>query len=516
MEAENIIHNDDDELEQVVPPMEEIPEEMPALNPEPAPETEDCDVDAMPASEEHPDEEAEIARRSIRGKRIFRGAMRFYCFLYGGILAVLILLCCLMMPVRTWLTQYENAQPHHTAEAIYELLFAEPDWALLYDMAEVEGTDYEGRSAYVTYMEHKVGSQKLTYTQVAGNTSGMKRYSIRLGTEEVAAFTMQSYDDGVSTFPLWRLGDVEVFFTREESVTITKMPGYTVYINGVPLDESHTILYVNTLAENYLSEELDGYHYVQQKIDGLLIHPDVVVVDKNNNPLTLTQDPVTGIYSTEIPNTPEMSPEEYDIILAAAQAELQFAIRDISAAKLRQYFETGSPAYNAINDADPVLKQYQSYRFLGDATVIQDFYRYSDTVFSVRVKVSMEVTVKSNKTETVTVDTTYIFTQNNAGKYMVTESMDVDLQQIITSVLLNYECDGELLGSSIVDINDSSPAAPKLADREDSVFQGWGRLESDGNLTLILELQHNGLFQVAQGQVLAPMTLYPVYGAAGE
>ncbi|MBE6975273.1 MAG: hypothetical protein E7436_07265 [Ruminococcaceae bacterium] len=443
--------------------------------------------------------------------RIPRRILRYYTVFFGLVLGLMILALCLMTPLRMLLEQYESAQPDRAAENIYELLFEDPDWELLYDMAKLKGTDFEGRSTFAEYMERKVGDGKLRYVEVSDGTSDGKRYSVRLGKEEIAVFTTYAYDDGVSSFPLWTLDEIEVYCERTHSVTVNKMPGYTVYINGVPLDEDYTVLYVETLAENYLAGDLDGYHYVQQYIDGLLMEPDVVVVDENNDSLPLYRNPVTGIYSTEIPTSPAMTEEERQLVLRAAEAELQFSVRKMSASELRQFFETNSPAYIELNDQDPVVEKCVSYRFIEDTATVTDFYRYSPDTFSAKVFAEMQVGVSNGDKQVISIELTYMFTKNNAGKYMATERIFADLQQEITSVLVHYECDGEVLGSFVTDVADTTPAAPMLQDRPDGEFLGWGRLEADGSLKLIMTPFSETDFRMVEGEVLTFGTLYPVY-----
>ena len=474
---------DNEDLEQVTPAEAPVPEEY-------------TDVEEVPAKKPF----------------ITRGTLRFYSLFLGCVLGLVIILLCLMVPLRMLLTQYETAQPQKTADEIYSLLFADPDWALLYDMAKIEGTTFEGRSAFVTYMENKVGDRELKCMEVPNGLSKDKRYSLRLGREEIASFTTYAYDDGVSTFPLWTLGTVELYFSRNESVTITKMPGYTVYINGVPLDDSYTVLYVETMAENYLPGELDGYHYVQQRVEGLLNQPDVVVVDENNKPLTLTQDPVTGVYSTEIPTSPTMTAEELQMILAAAQAELRFSVKKLSAAELRQYFDTNSSAYMTLNSKPALIDKCQSCEFLAETAVVKDFYRYDSSTFSARVRAEMNVVLPNGETQLISLDTTYIFCENNAGKYMVTDSVDANLPEVITSVLVEYVVDGEVIGSFVTDVNSSNPPAPMPEVQTGGAFLGWGKMNSDGSMTLVLEAISDVQFQVVPGQTLTYGKLYPVYG----
>lgn len=360
-----------------------------------------------------------------------RGALTFIIATAAVALALIILVVCAMTPLNTWLEQYETAQPKHAAEEVYDLLFAQPDWALLYDMAGVEATEYEGRSEYVTFMSAKVGTQALTYQEIPAGNITDHRYSVRLGDEEVARFTLKAVDDGVSTFPRWTLGTVEVFFTRNEQVTINIMPGCSVYINGVRLDDSHTTLRVSTVAEEYLPEGVHGYRYNQMTLTGLLIQPTIMVLDERNNPMTVTRDPVTGIYTVPITISDAISQEAADLALAAAQDDALFSIRAISLSQLRQHFSTGASVYNEIVNSEPLVGSFESYEFDEAVTSVEGYYSYTDRIFSVQVFLRLNVTGKDGTVTTIETSYSYIFTANNAGKFMVTQRIDGDLQQII-------------------------------------------------------------------------------------
>ena len=71
-----------------------------------------------------------------------------------------------------WLTVYEASQPDTRSQEIFDEIFANPDWGKIYDMAGLEGTQFEGKDAYVTYMQAKVGDSELTYSKTSAGLSG--------------------------------------------------------------------------------------------------------------------------------------------------------------------------------------------------------------------------------------------------------------------------------------------------------------------------------------------------------
>ena len=47
------------------------------------------------------------------------------------------------------LVDFQKAQPGPQSEAVFEELFQEPDWGLLYDFAQIPATKFDGREEYI-------------------------------------------------------------------------------------------------------------------------------------------------------------------------------------------------------------------------------------------------------------------------------------------------------------------------------------------------------------------------------
>lgn len=504
MENENMIPAGESEDTLPIPQPEEAA----------APETEEASAQEAPAEEltpaAKPEEEAEEEDEEdlpARPRIKIRGALLFCAYLFGISLCLLILLLCAMNPLKSYLSQYEDSQPKYVSDAVYDLLFSDPDWDLLYDLAGVESTAFEGKAAYVSYMEAKVAGQELTYVETAAGLSGDRRYILYCGDEKVAAFTITGDS---SQFTNWSLSSVEVYFTRSESITVMKAPEYTVYVNGVALDDSYTTKFVDTLAEDHLPDGLHGYRWDQLQLDGLLVEPDIVVLDAHNTPVPVTYSEETGIYSTEIPTTVKITDEEYTLAVEAAKTQALFDIREINISKLRQVFASNSQAYTDLCDAEPFVSAYKSYEIDEDSITVGDYYRYSDELFSVHVTLKMDVTSKSKKTQTYELDTTYFFSKSNSGAYLVSASTTDDLQTTRTQVRLTYVQDDTQLATEMVYTNSKSLTPPELTVEEGYAVTGWGKLEADGSFTTVLTLNDQGSFSMVESQKLSPMTLYPI------
>ncbi len=443
-------------------------------------------------------------------KRRAFGAVRFYGFLLCTALGVLILLCCLMIPLNNWLKEFEIVQPNDTRDEIFELLFAEPDWALLYDMANIDDTPFEGRDDYVAYMEAKVGNRALQCVEVAAGLSIQRRFSVRLGEEEIAAFTMVPCNGGGDLFDPWTLSNVEVFLNRQETVTVILMPEHTAYINGVPLDDSYITVRAYTVAEEYLPEDLDGYHYEQQQITGLLRQPDVVVLDEYNNPLELTWDADTGYYYAPIVTSQSIEPGCYNMVREAIRAEALFAIRAISISQLRQYFDSGSQAYADIIAAEAMNVHYVSYAFDDMATSISGYYQYRDGLFSVRATVRLNLTDGQGNVTSYDFTSTY-FCRTKGNSYVVTERLDVDLQELVYCVPVTYLFHGTALRTDWVTSQQTQMSAPVVMDYQGKLPVYWAMEDAEGNTIPVLQVHADGSCTLMPGQTLRAMQVFPVF-----
>ena len=490
-------------------PAEPQPVAQAEASPAPAGEIPETEQPQEPETTDIPEVE-DPAESPRQGSRKLRGILIYCSVIFGIALCALILLCCTMNPLRSRLTQYENSQPEHIRDAVYEILFEDPDWDLIYDMAGVESTAYEGKEAFAAYMHSKLGGRELTCTETSAGLSGRRRYLLGCNSETLAAFTLVNERTPDSDFDAWNLESIEVFLTRDETVTVIKPPEYTAYLNGILMDDSCTTITVETPAEAYLQEGLHGYRWEQQQLGGFWVQPEVVILDENNELVPVYYSEETDTYSTDIPNTPEITEDEYNIVVEAAKTNAEFALRKVTISKLREHFDANSEVYTAICDADPFAKSFRSYKFVEDSITVTDFYRYSDSLFSARVTLKMDVTVRWKTVETYELDTTYFFTKSNKDTYLVTSSTEEALQQHITKVRLTYMQNDTVLLSELTDAA-HAPQTPEAIREDGTAAIAWGRLETDGSLTPVLVKNEDGSFVLAEGQTLEPMTLYPIF-----
>lgn len=417
-----------------------------------------------------------------------------------------------------WLTVYEASQPDTRSQEIFDEIFANPDWGKIYDMAGLEDTEFEGKDAYVSYMNAKVGDKKLTYSKTSAGLSGGQKYIIKLGDEKVATFTMQNPITDELEIPQWSLDAVEAgFFTRNEDVTILTQPGRTVTLNGVVLDESYVVKTTSSVVDSYLPDGMRGMRTSTLYAKGFLVAPEVMVIDENGTPVEMEYDENTNTYSEDtLANavTEEISKEEKSVLLDATYAYCRHMI-GAKGANLTKYFDTKSAIYKTIIKNELWFKGYSRYDFT-EATV-SEYHRYTEELFSARVEVTLNVYRNDGSVKAFPISTTFFLEKGKSG-WQVNNMTNVDIHEILTEVRLTWMQDSEVLKSSMVDAASNFLTPPTVTAPDGQVFLGWftESTDSEGNVTLSLVFSptENGKIALADDYVLEPMVLHARFDTA--
>lgn len=441
-----------------------------------------------------------------------RGTKIFYAVYAGAIVAFFIFMACILSPLRDWLVKYEASQPNHKRDQVYQELFANPDWENIYTLAGVEGTRFDNKTTFATYMEQLVGSKELTCLETSAGLSGDKKFIIKLGDQKIAAFTLTGGADKDTEIPEWQLGKVEVFFNGDKSVIVEKLPEQTVYINGVALDDSYTIRSLTTVAENYLPEGVHGFRLTHQKVTGLLTEPEVMVKNADGTSTTLTKDPESGIYKQALP-TQQATEDEKLLALTAVQAYAKYMIRKVDIGEVGKYFDSKSEIYNTIAKSEVGWMQaYASFDF--SEAAYSNYYRYSDTLFSIYVDVTLNVHRTYGTVKEYDLSNTLFFTKGSNGKWLVTEMTNLDVQTTKEQVRLTFVDGDQILSDTMVDADTKKLTLPNMEIPEGKTLS-WVKEEDNGQgevtLTVVFTHPENGEIYLPESYVLEPMTLHTLF-----
>jgi hypothetical protein len=356
-----------------------------------------------------------------------------------------------------------------------------------------------------------VGNESLMCMETSAGLSGDKKYILRHGTEKVASFTMTGTVDENTRITTWELGTVELFFQRQVSVTVEAAADQTVYINGVALDDSHTIRLTSTRAEEYLPEGVHGLRRQVQAVEGLLVEPEVTVKNADGSEAVVQKDE-NGTYIAVF-TLPQITEAEEKLALGAAKAKALYSIRAVGGPELRKYFDKDSQLYKDIYSTMVFMQDYTGYRFDESITAVTDFYRYNEDLFSAYVTLKLLVSRESGPVKAYDVGTTFFFARQEDGQFLVSDITNLRLQEPVEQVRLTLM--GSASQSMLVDTQAKVISLPVLQAPAGQVFKGWAVQDTDesGRIVMTIRFIPDEAGNVYPTEKLEPMTLYPIFQA---
>lgn len=446
------------------------------------------------------------------------GGRIFYVFYFSLILVYCVGMLLGLSWIRGWLEDFEAAQPAARSRQVFEALFADPDWAALYEASGAVDSPFEDREVFASCMEARLGDGELTCQETSAGLSGDRKYIVLLNGEKVASFILVDTNKAaaISELPDWQLEKIELYCDDENSFKIEMLEGHTAYVNGIALDDSYTVRTAVTLAESagYLPEGISGPHLCTQQVNGLMAVPEVTILDEKGQAQEVLFDEGSGRFR-EVISENAITQEQQTAALDTAKAYCLWMIQVInSESTIARYFDSNSEIYKTI-----ISTKYQrwmqnnlGYEF-ADETV-SDFTAYSKELFSVRVSLSMNVTRINGSVKEYGYDQTLFFALQD-GKWKAVEMTNVDISQPVTRVRLTFRDGEEILSDDFYDSVCEELTVPIPTPPEGKVFSGWV-VEETGEqgktvLRLIFQPEENGIVTLPSGRVLEPMTLYPLF-----
>lgn len=463
-----------------------------------------------------------------RRKRTTTGTLLFYSIYLVVILALFIAIAIAMGALKNWVpTIIPNDQSKELSQAVFDQYFADPDWATLYKVTYPNATEEEV-TEYVRQIEEYIGDRKLAFYEYKSSISGDKKvFGVHVDGIGLASFTLTT-NDPESTSPTWKFSDVEVqLFPAEPekpvylSYNIITLPGHTVTVNGEALTQEHIIRKVSTKAEEYLPDGVDGYGLVEYRVEGLKAEPEVAITDKAGAAVEMEYSAETKTYTQVMAEAPTISSAdaEYQAVLGAAKVWTEYMIKG-GTAGLKKYYNTNSQAYKDIVEGEKFRQDYKSYSFHPEE--ITEYYRYSDTMFSAKIKLDCTVIRKADGyNKLFTVDSTYIF-EYTGGKWMVYDLLNIEIQEQIEEVRLTFkDADGNVLSNEFVSSSVKFLTTPTVEAPQGKVLDGWyvQSFDEEGgeHLDKMFVPDANGTVNLSGNtEALKSMVLVPLFVDAAE
>jgi len=449
-----------------------------------------------------PTKSPQNAKKKYRGNRTLTIIFyTLYCILIVSFLAGLYF-------VNTQLAQtlalYEESHITVQAESIFLELFADPDWASLYEMAGVKDSTFEGAQAYTSRMEATIGSSALSYAEVPSDDDG-HFYLVKLEDAVIGSFLVTDQRDKGAQWPSWQLQRVSLDVPRDITVQIRKLDEHTVTVNGIPLDESYTLRIDTLLAEEYTLPGTTGIATHLQQVSGLLVTPEIGILDENGTPCSVVLNPETGIYEELLPEAAPLTAQQERVALEAAKAWGAYKLRSASEGNLSLFFNSRENAYRTILSESFWVDALSGYTV--DAVDILASQVYSEDHFSACIS----YTAKLNGTDTVITKAATFYFELHRGNWTCYEIQPGSVYTDVTKVRLEFRVDNTEVYYDFYETDRTSFYTPVITAPHGYTFTGWGIETTDGSLQTVFTPDETGFVTIPQGTMLEPMVLHPIF-----
>lgn len=195
--------------------------------------------------------------------------------------------------------------------------------------------------------------------------------------------------------------------------------------------------------------------------------------------------------------------------IEAMEAYGKFLLNIGNRATVASYFDPSGDAYKYIMGADRSwTKSGSGQKFLNEE--VSEYVRYSDTLFSVRVSMTMTATRDDGSVKEFPIHYTLFFTLKN-DKWMIYDMIAGSIQIPVGQVRLTFMDGSTQLTTGFYDTETEELLTPVVSVPEGKRLS-WVRKDRDANgrqqLTVVFTPDETGLVQLASGTILEPMTLY--------
>ena len=475
-----------------------------------------------------PAKESKKARKEVaaepkrKGPRL--GSVIFYTLYFMFIFLFFVAVFIGLQWLQGWLVDYEGAQPTSKSAEIFQQLFDDPDWGALYEAAGIADTQYEGKDAFVSYMNNLVGDQELTYQLTSTGMSDDVKYFVKLGDKRLAYFTLtggeknQGLTSISADIPEWRLGEVGLFYERANGYRIQTVDGHVPYVNGIALTDDHIIqmsamqnVVADFVPSGYSSSKSSIY-----EITDLIAEPTITVKDTSGNQMEVVYDETSGMYVEQF-QAISISDEEKSMAIEALKTYAKYGVKAATGADVAKYFDSTGSAYKSITQTDLTwTKGNNGISF--DNDTVSNYCRYGDSMFSVYVTTEMTIKLTDGGVQNKSINSTLLFSKQG-GSWKVTKMTNADVAETVGKVRLTFMNGDMVLSNDFYDMESEKLATPLLSVPSGKVFSGWYRetIKADGSREqyLVFIPDENGDVTIPSGTTLEPMVLYPLFEDAG-
>ena len=358
-------------------------------------------------------------------------------FFLGTLITFLVLTVALiigLLVLRSVLAAYEDSQPIHKAEELFDNYFETRDFEKVVELAKVESTTYETPQEIAALMRAaSQGKDLILYPVASGENEA--NYAVSLvepepsKNEEGDSLTVQTVnpvaklatmyfarneEPGKYGFYSYHFVKLKIELSGKESVKVRIPSDYTLFVNGREIPKNGEDAFLPTVYNDFLPAGVPGVYYTEYQFTGLYLEP--VLSCRNSAGETVEmQKGEDGVVTAPLTYSEELKEQHSAFIIAGVKAYMARMSDDGGLGAVSRYWDTTSAYYRQIRENPSVFVWDHNGCSFKDA-VTENFLKFDDNTFCCHVKLTQLLHMNGREDFTYQFDE-ILFLKKNAQGY---------------------------------------------------------------------------------------------------
>ncbi len=323
----------------------------------------------------------------------------FYKIYFAVIAAFAVLLTVGLIILNGWLAGYEAGRPENIIEGVIEDYVKTGKIVEMRDELGLQLSPFETSDNTKLFFEQNIKGKDLTYASISKKgEENLEGYGISANGERLMNIYLSKGDNGYSVH------SAELAKTFYQSVKITMPADAEVFVNGIkPSESDRQNLELPTLPAGYVGESI-----INKQVCTIekLLNPEVSVTVSEGFAVSQHDG---GIFAVTKGDDSVIT----DFAANAAKTYACYLQKDAGIGDVRKFLATDTEFYKNVSTSYiTYVAKHIGYRF--DDTEVSELHRYSDNLYSCRVKMT-HIIVSENGEEHSDFFDKYVYVYKNGS-----------------------------------------------------------------------------------------------------
>lgn len=328
---------------------------------------------------------------------------------------VLLLVSCAIIGcgmLVSWLDAFEQSQPIHSAEAVFNDFFVSERWDEALKLADYQKGPLEKDGDAEAVLAALKDGKVMSYYS-AGVADGVAKYNVVLvdpaelsdpekPDEEIKDATAEMGVNGIPSTKIatitvtkqekegkwgffgYEFSDLEIFLKKNERAQVCIPSTYTLYAGEETIGADQIAETTPHTWNQHLPDGVNGVEFATYRFEGLLTVPTFTVKDTKGNDVPLVKNEESGVWEAGVVYESEVDKALADRLLKGMEEYATYMQDDGSIGRVSRYFDTKSDFYKSTaSNPSGFVWDHNGYEFKNE--VVENFYFFDENTLCCHV-----------------------------------------------------------------------------------------------------------------------------------